>query len=995
MNSKRISIVLKFFFTIINLVSSQITSLSTFTISKPSDCLVSQYYDTTRLTCKPCPANSQQANSFDCKCNQDYFAKYDNGGGSLECEKCPDGQIQSRDSFSCITCDTDCKNCDLTTSYITDTGLDGNKLTAYRCIKCDSRDSKLNKNSCNTCFPLIFSLQDENINTLTCDANFLVYNSVLVNNDGSVVPSEYTYNVQFGTELILSDYFKTNLIPAHTQCKKATRRNATACQHLANMCMLNQYTSLVEVGFDPCRALNLLKPTGIQESIYWGDLIPWITYPQSYATYISNYENYGLGNNKFLKLNFDNKCKSAQFGFYANEYKLDGTFVQNSPVEISKFQLCNYLSDSFYLASKISPFSATNYIQTCNLSVSTLLEFGKDPKIYELYLKFENGSSLLPIPVKILNYKIGNNEVNRGSERDQVLHRRFFMVESLSSKQTNLGQPKYIRYAKSFKINFQLIKNQYEGKIYPPVVEIDYDFVSTDNLDKTLGITFEIFYSSNFETQDLAMWITAGILCAASFIWAFFRTLVWNRRSGKLAPDLITLFKFVMFLCSAIGNVFFLVLIAGSIYWLIFYKGQNIAYLILPTSSQESVFIVMVVISFVLKLIDVIHLIFTQTSYDIFFIDWERPKSDTPTLINQLIPQIVSGDRTKENDKENLIKNELMEYNKISCWRTLFVANEWNELQTFRKIDPLIQLIGVLFFLKVINLEALTTADCNTSITRDPNEYQAVYSGILRIAMASSMYLGIGLFQYVFYIFFYIRCISDKIGQFVDFCSVSNISMFIMTHTQYGYYIHGRSPHGYSDVSMQQMSKALSREENDITGKRGLGQDSDQQTFAISISSKLSNEYSKVMIPIFEKKTIRKSSAFTGTEFEKRILAYSHLNKFLMGFIDNILRNLKYKIIRRNFLENILNMEFKEPIKTGYFYADENKGFERALFSGQERKLFVFDLITFLFVDYFAKNYVLAAFCVFIVVKIYNGLRNDLGRRNISRKTLVDKRFLI
>lgn len=72
------------------------------------------------------------------------------------------------------------------------------------------------------------------------------------------------------------------------------------------------------------------------------------------------------------------------------------------------------------------------------------------------------------------------------------------------------------------------------------------------------------------------------------------------------------------------------------------------------------------------------------------------------------------------------------------------IANEWNELQTFRKINPTMQLIFLLFALKVINLEALTRADCNQNLFPDSNIYQAPYSGILRVAMAASMYIVIG-----------------------------------------------------------------------------------------------------------------------------------------------------------------------------------------------------------------------------------------------------------
>lgn len=227
-----------------------------------------------------------------------------------------------------------------------------------------------------------------------------------------------------------------------------------------------------------------------------------------------------------------------------------------------------------------------------------------------------------------------------------------------------------------------------------------------------------------------------------------------------------------------------------------------------------------------------------------------QPENET-SAVADTEPMLKSGVLARGHKDKN-VHQEIRDYNKISCWRTLFVSNEWNELQTFRKINPTIQLIGVLFFLKVINLEALTTADCNTSINPDTNSYQAPYSAILRIAMAASMYLGMGLFQYLLYILFYIRCFEDKTTSFMDLCSVANISMFIMSHAQFGYYIHGRSPHGNADTSMQEMARAFMKEQSDITAKRGLGQNSEQQAFSISISDKLSKQYRKVMDPLLE-----------------------------------------------------------------------------------------------------------------------------------------------
>jgi hypothetical protein len=52
-------------------------------------------------------------------------------------------------------------------------------------------------------------------------------------------------------------------------------------------------------------------------------------------------------------------------------------------------------------------------------------------------------------------------------------------------------------------------------------------------------------------------------------------------------------------------------------------------------------------------------------------------------------------------------------------------------------------LIFTLSFLKVVNLEAICTADCNTSINVDLNSYKSDYSSILRVGMAASIYLAL------------------------------------------------------------------------------------------------------------------------------------------------------------------------------------------------------------------------------------------------------------
>ena len=73
-----------------------------------------------------------------------------------------------------------------------------------------------------------------------------------------------------------------------------------------------------------------------------------------------------------------------------------------------------------------------------------------------------------------------------------------------------------------------------------------------------------------------------------------------------------------------------------------------------------------------------------------------------------------------------------------------------------------------------------------------------------------------------------------------------------MTHTQYGYYVHGKSPHGNVDTNMKQMVMGFEKEEQDLVAKRGLLTDNDHQVFSIAITNKLRNQYSKITQPLYE-----------------------------------------------------------------------------------------------------------------------------------------------
>ncbi len=105
------------------------------------------------------------------------------------------------------------------------------------------------------------------------------------------------------------------------------------------------------------------------------------------------------------------------------------------------------------------------------------------------------------------------------------------------------------------------------------------------------------------------------------------------------------------------------------------------------------------------------------------------------------------------------------------------------------------------------------------------------------------LFVFLAIIQYLVYVVFYQRFVEDKLLNFIDLCSVSNISVLLLIDNRYGYYIHGRSPHGTTDVNMKDMLINLERESNRMSGTRGLEAKSDDQTFIIKIDGAFRSQY--------------------------------------------------------------------------------------------------------------------------------------------------------
>lgn len=151
---------------------------------------------------------------------------------------------------------------------------------------------------------------------------------------------------------------------------------------------------------------------------------------------------------------------------------------------------------------------------------------------------------------------------------------------------------------------------------------------------------------------------------------------------------------------------------------------------------------------------------------------------------------------------------------------------------------------------------------------------------------------------------------DDGIQKYLEHCSLSNISIIILIEPTFGYYIHGRSPHGASDVDLISIVMQLQREAQCVSGRRGLLDDTDQ-CYTIMPPRQMFKYFQKLLLPLQRSLSsnanavardgssnasvnshlhYRRAACTIGSEAlsESASVAYYNLNRFLCAFIDHV-----------------------------------------------------------------------------------------------------------
>eukprot|EP00438_Fugacium_kawagutii_P009149 Skav206190 [mRNA] locus=scaffold1844:151167:153356:- [translate_table: standard] len=167
----------------------------------------------------------------------------------------------------------------------------------------------------------------------------------------------------------------------------------------------------------------------------------------------------------------------------------------------------------------------------CSILASAVLQCGKEPVFYDL---FENADgSLVPVPVRILNIvtQSGRPNLNLGDAqaKDDILVRRFMMCDAVSGRESGPGGPgeayldgtgylRVMRWAAHLAVQVQ-VRPEGEGQIYVPVVSIAYAEKRADNLQEGTSLPGSFAAEYSMDLAAFAFGYCFFLVCLVWFSW--------------------------------------------------------------------------------------------------------------------------------------------------------------------------------------------------------------------------------------------------------------------------------------------------------------------------------------------------------------------------------------------------------------------------------------------------------------------------------------------
>ena len=450
----------------------------------------------------------------------------------------------------------------------------------------------------------------------------------------------------------------------------------------------------------------------------------------------------------------------------------------------------------------------------------------------------------------------------------------------------------------------------------------------------------------------------------------------------------------LMLLAHTFVVVFFPFVFCMSAYWFVFFKLQDTVFILLPANDEFLIedneyyfYTAMFHALFWTQTVYLLYVIYQQCSTDIFLVDWEKSKSPNQD---------------------------------VSVWRTLMVANEWNEMQTSRKTSLEFSLFWIGFFLIGLDLQNNATSQPNLD---DVSE--GYINPVLRFCNTTWWFFVMFAIQWLWQFAFYERYYKEPRGQvFIDLCTIAKVSVFIMDEPYHGFYLHCRSPYEFADGSMMQLTEQLKKEESGLTTDRGLdapGAPRDCQAFELFTSPSFRSKFNKVYSSLHQQNSaaLAQQSGRLGHMVgraggkgrapppERMVEALKELNGFLQSFVEQSppprSEELKRIVREPPILDRLMGnppADVRMDNSKCVFYPDnktwltENR-FLQVVFLGIEADLWIHNVLTFNIFDLTIGNTAVSILMTYLMHLGLVWLRGAFGQANVANKTLVDDRFLV
>lgn len=388
---------------------------------------------------------------------------------------------------------------------------------------------------------------------------------------------------------------------------------------------------------------------------------------------------------------------------------------------------------------------------------------------------------------------------------------------------------------------------------------------------------------------------------------------------------------------------------------------------------------------------------YKQISYDIFFVDMESNKELIVKNLNGVDPIKYRG-----------------------AWRLINLVNKWVDIQTYNFYSSVFSysiLIFAWYYLEW-HKHAVLSPHLKIVVTKSPEHF------ILKYFMTSFVILLVGLgYTLVRYVissdmFFYFPL---KTTEFVDLCTISNISILILDDDFHGYYIYGKLPGGESDVSLEELSKKLDDEGEGNLKSRNLAPNSNSQEFEIYVSYKFRNLYNSYFNYLSNSK-VKMNVEMTEDEYKEEKKKYSDFQESLSKCTNSekndliskirLSMNLQIKEDLNNVIlqpekhirETTLMMRFlgmtsveitKDTRENMIFFNGSTGEYLNVLFSGIQWELYIWWLYWFLFILLISDSVGLGVFIVFCLDLASILFKDFFSKKNIAYKSLIPESFIL